>query len=88
VLATGPGLERKNGSVRFKNRPKSQPADSWRAKPGPVPINPDVSPDLARPVGFNLRFCVSGFTFIVAFRYATDNRKILTMVRHSSFMTY
>jgi len=86
--ASGPGLDCKNGSVRFQNRPKTRPADSWRAKPGPVPVNPRVSPGLAGPVGSNLRFCVSGFTFMVAFRYATVNRKILTMVRHGSFSTY
>jgi len=88
VLAMGPGLDSKNGSVRFQNRPKTRPSDSWRAKRRPVPVNPLVSPGLARPVGSNLRFCVSGFTFMVAFRYGTGNRKILTTVCHGSFSTY
>jgi hypothetical protein len=88
VLATGPGLDRKNGSVRFQNHPRTRPADSWRAKPGPIPVNPRVSLGLARPVGSNLQFCVSGFTFMVACRYATVNRRILTLVRHGSFSTY
>jgi len=88
VLATGPDLDHKNWSVQFQNRPKTRPADSWRAKPGLVPVNPWVSPGLGRPVGYNLQFWVSGFTFMVAFRYATVNRKILTLVRHSSFLMY
>lgn len=54
VLATGPGLERKMGSVRFQTHPETQPRDSLWAKPGPVPVNLSVSPDLARPVGSNL----------------------------------
>ena len=87
-LATGPGLDRNNGSVRFQNRPKTRPTDSWWAKSGPVPVNAQGSPGLARPVGSNLRFCVSGFIFMVAFRYATVNREILTMVRHGSFSTH
>jgi hypothetical protein len=37
--ASGPGLDRKNGLVQFQNRPKTRPADSWRAKPGTVPVN-------------------------------------------------
>jgi hypothetical protein len=88
VLATGPGFDRKNGSVWFQNSPKTQPAESWRAKPGPRPVNPRVSSGLARPGGSNLQFCVSDFTFMVALRYATDNRKIFTLVRHGSFSTY
>jgi len=62
VLATGPGSDQINGSVRFQNCPKTRPVTSWRAKPGPVPINLRVLPGLARPVGSNLRFCVSGFS--------------------------
>ena len=88
LRASGPGLDRKNGSVRFQNRPKTRHADSWRAKPGPVPVNPRVSPGLARPIGSNLQFCVSGFIFMVAFRYATVNHKILTLVRHGSLLTH
>jgi len=88
VLATGPGLDRKNGSVWFQTRPKTRPTDSWRAKPGPVPVNLRASQGLARPVRSNLRFCVSGFTFMVAFRYATANRKVLTLVCRGSFSAY
>jgi len=61
-LATGPGLDQKNGSVRFQNRPKTQTAASWRAKPVPVPVNRRVLPSLARPVGSNLRFSFWGFS--------------------------
>jgi len=86
--ASGPGLDRKNRSVRFQTLPKTRPADCWRAKPRPVPVNPRVSPGLARPVSSDLRFCISGFTFMVAFRYAIVNRKILTLVLHASFSTY
>jgi hypothetical protein len=53
------------------------------AKPGPVPVNLLVVPGLARPVGRNLRICGSGSTFRVAFRYATVNCRILTLVRRS-----
>jgi hypothetical protein len=81
-------LDRKNGSVQFQTQPKTRPADYWRAKPGPLPVNPQLSPGLARLVSSNLLFFVSGFAFMVAFGYATDNRKILTIVLHSSFMKY
>jgi len=60
--ASGPGLARKNGSVQFQNRPEIWPTESWRAKPGPVPINPHVLPGLAGPVSSNVRFCISGFS--------------------------
>jgi len=85
---SGPGLDRKNGSVRFQTRPQTRPAASWRAKPRPVPGNPRVSTDLARPVGSNLRIRVSGFTFMVAFRYATVDCKIAPLVRYSPFRMY
>ena len=62
VLAMGPGSDRTNGSVRFQNRPNTRPTVSWGAKPGLVPVNPWVLPGLDRPVGANLRFCVSGFS--------------------------
>jgi len=53
---------------------KTRPTASWRAKHVPVPINPQVSPCVVRPVNSNLRFCISGFLFMVAFRYAAVNR--------------
>jgi hypothetical protein len=86
VLAMG--LDRKNRFVRFQNRQKNRQADCWRAKPGPVPVNPRVLPGIARPVSSNLRFCVSGFTFMVAFRYATVHRKTLPLVPYCSFSMY
>ena len=55
---------------------------SWRAKPGPVPVNPRVWAGLATLVGSNLRFSDSGFLFMVAFKYGTVNRKILTFGHH------
>jgi hypothetical protein len=39
VLATGPGLNRIKGSVRFQSRPKTRSAASWCGKPGPVHVN-------------------------------------------------
>ena len=80
--ASSPGTDQKDGSVRVQNRPKTRPAVSWRAKPGPVPVNLRVLPGLAKPVGSNLRFCVSGISFMVAFRYPTVNSKILTFAHH------
>ena len=71
--------------VRVRNLQATRPSDSWRAKAGPVPVKLWVSPSVARPIGSNLQFCVSGFTFMVAFPYATDNRKILILVCHSFF---
>jgi len=82
---SGPGLNRKHRLVQFQTRTDTQPADSWRAKARPVAVHPRVWPGLARPVGSNLPFCISGFTLIIAFRYATDNGKISTLVHHSSF---
>ena len=80
--ASGSGSDQKNSSVRFQNRPKSPSAASWQAKPGPGPVNPWVLPGLATPFGSNLRFCVSGFLFMVAFRYLNVNRKILNFAHH------
>ena len=86
--ASGPGWDRENGSVQFQPCPKTRPSDSWRAKPWPRRINPRVLPGLATPVGSNLRFRVSGFTHMVAFRYDTIHREILTLLGHSSFSMY
>jgi hypothetical protein len=88
VLAMGPGFHPKNGSVRTQTRRKTRPAHSLRAKPGPIPINPQRLPEFARLVGCNLRLCVLGFTLIVAFRYTTFSRKVLTLVHDSSFSMY
>jgi len=85
---SGPGLDYPNWSVRFQTRPSSRPARSWRVEPGPIPRNPRVSPDVATPVSSNLRFCISGFRFVVAFRYATDNRQILTLLYHGLLSMY
>ena len=92
VLATVPGYPASvrvrpelRALVRVTNRHATRPADSWWAKPGPIPVDPWISSGFARPVGSNLPFCISGFTFMVAFRYATENRKILIMVHHGSF---
>jgi len=60
VLATGPGLNQKKGSVQFQNHPKTGPVASWRSKPSPVPVNSRVSPGLDGLVGSNLRLCISG----------------------------
>jgi len=69
VLTTGPSNPAavrvrtgKNPLLRFLNRPKTGPPASWRAEPGPVPVNPRIMPGLARPIGSNLRFCVFGFS--------------------------
>jgi len=60
--ASGPGSDQRNGLVRFQNCPKTRQAASWRAKPWLVPVNLQVLLGLARPVSFNLRFSVSGFS--------------------------
>jgi hypothetical protein len=44
--------------------------------------------ELVRSLISNLRFSVSGFTFIVAFSYVTVDCKILTSVHHSPFSMY
>jgi hypothetical protein len=48
---------------------------------GPVPVNPWVSTGLARPVGSNFQFRVSGFAFIITFISATVDFKIVPWVR-------
>jgi hypothetical protein len=62
VSAMGPGLDQKNGSVRYQTDPKTWPRASWQAKPVPIPVNRRVCPASARPVGFILRFSFSGFS--------------------------
>jgi len=59
-----------------------------RPRPGHVPVNPRISPGLARRVGSNLWFCISSFTLNVAFRYGTVNRKILSFVCDGSISSY
>jgi len=86
--ACGPGLDRNNRSVRVQTSLKTRPTDSWRAKPGPVPVNPRVSQGLARPFGSKLQFRISGFTFIVAYRYGTVGRKIVRLVCYSPHLMY
>jgi hypothetical protein len=86
--ASSPEMELKNGLDWFQTHPKTPPTESWQAKLGPIPVNRQASPGLATPVGSNLGFCISGFPFMVALRYATVNHKILTLVRHGSFSTY
>jgi len=62
LFETGLGLDRKHSSVWFQTRLNTRPAASWRSIPGPVIVNPLVPPGCARPVGSNLKFCVSGFS--------------------------
>jgi len=85
---SGPGFHRKNGSVQIQTCPKTRPTDYWWAKPRPITVNLRVSPGWARPVSSNLQFSISGFSFMVAFRYATENCKILTLVHHGLFLMY
>ena len=85
---SGPSLDRKNGSVVFRARPKLRPADPWQAKLGRVLANPRVYLGWAWPVRSILQFCVSRFTLMVEFRYATVNRTPSTLVMDSSFSTY
>jgi len=72
--ASGLGSDSKNRSVQFETHLKTQPAASWRAKAGPVPVGPQVFPGVAKPVGSNLQFWFSGFLFIVTFGYPIANR--------------
>jgi len=62
VIATGPGLDWKNAFAWFQTCAKTQRIVSWRAKSLPIPINPQVSPGVARPIGSHLRFSFSGFS--------------------------
>ena len=58
--ASVPCSDWKNGSFRFHTFPETQRAASWRSKMGPVPVNLQVLPGFAIPVGSNLWFCISG----------------------------
>jgi len=78
-------MDHKNESIRFQPRHNSPPTESWWAEAGPVAIHQRTSPGLVTSVGSNLRFYISGFTFLIAFRYATSNRKILTLVCQGLF---
>jgi hypothetical protein len=68
--------------VRVRNRQATRPGDSWQANPGPLPVNLRDLPGCTKPSGSNLQFCISHITFMVAFKYATDNCKRLTLVHH------
>jgi len=85
---SGQDLDRKNGSDWFQTHPNTRPVDSWLPEPGPVPVNPGASAGSARPGGSKFWLFVTGFTFMVAIRYATVNSKILPLVHHRSFSTY
>jgi len=95
VLATGQGnppavqvWTAKTGLFGSRPIQKPNPLTLGGPKPGPVPVNPWGLPGLAWPIGYNHKFCVSGFKCKIAFRYATVNGKILTFVRHSLFLIY
>jgi hypothetical protein len=71
--------------VGNSNRQATRLADAWGVEPPPVPVNPSFLHGLTIPVGSNHRFCIPGFTFMIAFRYATDNHEMMILVRHGSF---
>jgi hypothetical protein len=60
--------------------------------PGNQPVGWEWTPKTdrfgSRPVHSYLWLSVSGFTYMVAFRYATVDRTMLNLVRHDSFSTY
>jgi hypothetical protein len=85
VLATGPGSDWKDFSIPFQNRPRPRSTASRWATPGPVPINPRVLS-----VWLDLSVQISSSVFrvflcMVAFKYPTVNRKILTFAHHWPF---
>jgi len=84
----GIGSNSRNGLVWFLTHPNSQPAASLQARPEPVPVDLLILRGMARADGSNLQFWFLGFLFMVAFRYPTANRKILTLVRHCPFWVY
>jgi len=86
--ASSPGWGRKNCSDQFQTHPETWPATSWWAKPVPIPINPQVLQNLARPDGSNLRFSWWGCLFMFTFRYPTIKSKILPLVLHCLCVLY
>jgi len=70
---SGPGLDPIKGSVQCLTRPETRPADCWRATTGPVPFSQQGLLGSVRLISSIVRFCVSGFTFMVPFRYGTIN---------------
>jgi len=82
------GLDQKNGIDRFQNRPDKRSAASKRSKPGRGPVEPRVSPGLARPVRSDLRVWVSGFSIYGRIQYPTVNCILFTMVLHYHFVMY
>ena len=73
VMATGQGFGYWNWSVLFQTDAKTQCGDSWPGNPRSVPVHLQNSPRMAIPVGYNILFCISCFTFMVPLRYATVN---------------
>jgi len=61
--ASAAGLERINGSVQFRNHPKTWTAPSWGANPTPVSVHQRVSLGLPWSDGYNLRFSFLGSSF-------------------------
>jgi len=84
--ARGPGLNWQKGCVRFQTRLKTGPGASWCVTPASVPANPRDMPGWARPFGSNPRFSFSGFSILVAVRYAIVMCKILMLVNHSLYL--
>jgi hypothetical protein len=60
--ASCPGLDHQNSSIQFKTHLITRPAASLWAKPGPVPVNLRVMPDLAGPISSNLWFRFTGYS--------------------------
>jgi len=85
---SGSGLDCTNGSAWCHTHPNTRPANTWWSKLRPVPFNPRVALALCRPIGANLWFCVSGFTFVVTFRCPTMNHKIWTLVGNGLISMY
>jgi hypothetical protein len=69
VLATVPGYPalvrvgtKMNALFLVELRQGTRQADTFRARSGPEPIDPGNLPGLARLIGSNLRFSISGST--------------------------
>jgi hypothetical protein len=93
VLATGLGnlpvvRDRTANTVQFEfhHGPKSRPSALWRAIPGLVPVNPRVLPGLAKPLGLNLTFWLSGISIYGSIQISYC--KILTLVYCCPFLMY